>query len=355
MPSRKPDTTGGFHPRIPSGPEITHPSIAAVRLDGRLDRSILSPQLHRVLLGVARIRNAVSSFRMEGERVELDRARDLMESGEPETPSERGVVRLAKAYGELSAGQLPEFTLSGIERSHRRLFAGTLDDGVVGRYKTVANVITDVSETIVRFHPTPPERVAGELTALLEWVEGPGMAGLPPVTAAIFLAEFESIHPFLDGNGRLGRFLNVALLQRLGLRNAALVPLDTRFFRTSDHYYEALATTNLGTNYQLWTRYYVRELKKAYELAGRRGDLSKTVGRFSKPSTRAVAQWVLAGSGDWFHRGDYPNPRGYSGPALWGWLQELVRAGMLEERGAAKGREYRIKSESLAEAYGRLA
>jgi len=355
MPPRKPDTSGGFRPRSPSGPEITHPSIGAIRLDGRLDRSILSPQLHRVLLGVARLRNAVSSFRMEGERVELDRAREVLESGRPESPSERGVVQLANAYGELSTGKLPEFSLSGFERTHRRLFEGTLDDAVVGRYKTVANVITDVSETVVRFYPTPTERVQSELTALLEWLEGPGMAGLPPVTAAIFLAEFEAIHPFLDGNGRLGRFLNIALLQRLGLRNAGLVPLDTRFFRTSDHYYRALATTNAGTNYQLWTRYYVRELEKAYELAGKRGDLSRTVGRFTKPSTRAVLQWILAGSGDWFHRGDYPNRPGYSGPALWSCLQELVRADLLEERGAGKGREYRVKSAFLAEAYGRLA
>jgi Fic family protein len=143
------------------------------------------------------------------------------------------------------------------------------------------------------------------------------MAGLPAVPAAIFLAEFEAIHPFLDGNGRLGRFLNIALLQRLGLRNAGLVPLDTRFFRTSDHYSEALATTNAGRSYQRWTRYYVRELETAYEVSLKRGDLTRALGRFSKPSTRAVVPWIVTGSGDRFHRGDYSNPRGYRGPALW--------------------------------------
>jgi Fic family protein len=355
MATRKPDTTAGFRPGTPSAPEITHPSIAAVRLDGQLDRSILSPQLHQVLLGVARIRNAVSSFRLEGERVELDRARELMESGHPESPTERGVVQLAKAYGNLSAGKLPDFTVDGIERAHRLLFEGVLDDATVGRYKAAANVITDVTETVIRFYPTPPERVRDELTALLNWLNGPGTAGIPPVTAAIFFAEFEAIHPFRDGNGRLGRYLNVALLHRLGLRNAGLIPLDTRFFRTSDRYYDALATTNRGTSYHLWTRYYVRELRKAYELAAKRGDLSRTLGRFSKPSTQFVLRWILTGSGDWFHRGDYPNRQGYSGPALWSCLQELVRAGVLDERGAAKGREYRIKSEFLAQVYGRLA
>jgi hypothetical protein len=77
--------------------------------------------------------------------------------------------------------------------------------------------------------------------------------------------------------------------------------------------------------------------------------------RYSKPSTRAVLHWVLSGSGDWFQRGEYPNRRGYSGPALWGALRELVTGGVLEARGEAKGRQYRIKSDFLAEVYGRLA
>jgi Fic family protein len=355
MRTRKPDTTRGFHPRIPGTPDTVQPALSALRLDGGLDRSVLSPQLHQVLLGVARLRNAVSSFRLEGERVHLDRARDVLETGRPETNVERGILQLARAYRDVSAGKLPEFSLAGIERAHRELFAGVLDDALVGRYKTSANVITDVSETVVRFEPTPPERVRGELAALLAWLAEATGAGLPPVTAAIFFAEFEAIHPFPDGNGRLGRYLNVALLHKLGLRNSALIPLDTRFFRTSDRYYAALASTNTGKAYHLWTRYYARELHKAYEVAVGRGDLRGTLEQFSRRSTQSVLLWVLSGAGQWFHRGDYPNPRGYSGPAVWGALQELVRAGLLEERGAAKGREYRLKSGFLADVYGRMA
>ncbi len=246
----------------------SQPALAALRLDGGLDLSVLSPQLHQVLLGVARLRNAVSSFRLEGERVHLDRARDVLETGRPETTTERGILQLARAYRGVSAGKLPEFSLAGIERAHQTLFAGVLDEAVVGRYKTSANVITDVSETVVRFEPTPPERVRRELAALFAWLAGAAETGLPPVTAAIFFAEFEAIHPFADGNGRLGRYLNVALLHKLGLRNSALIPLDTRFFRTSDRYYAALASTNSGNDYFLWTRYYARELQKAYRSRG---------------------------------------------------------------------------------------
>lgn len=353
MPTSKPDTSGGFDPKIPGGMDTTAPSIAALRLDGKLDRSILSPRLHLVLLGIARVRNAVSSFRMEGERVELDRARDLVLAGNPETPSETGVLKLANAYRDLADGRLPDFSTKGVVRAHELLFTGVLSRDIVGRLKTSQNTITDVTETVVKFYPTPPNRVRQELDALFRWLDRSAGTLLPSVAAALFFAEFEAIHPFANGNGRLGRYLNLALLRKLGMINAPLVPLDTRFFRTSDQYYESLASTNAGQSYFLWTRYYAKELRRAYELAASRGDLRRALDGFSKPSTRALLSWVLSGSGEWFHRGDYPNRPKYSGPALWGALQELVRAGILESHGEAKGRQYRLKSDFLAGTYGR--
>ena len=304
---------------------------------------------------MARVRNAVSSFRLEGERVELDRARQLLATRRPESPAEQGVLQLAQAYRDVSEGKLPEFSILGFQDAHRRLFRGALDEGVVGRIKTRDNVITDISGSIVRLEPTPAVRVREELHALLEWIGSNEGRHLPSVIAAVFLAEFEAIHPFPDGNGRLGRFLNIALLKRLGLEHAALVPLDTRFFRTSDHYYEYLGSTNSGRDYGLWTRYYATELRKAYEAAYRRSDLREILARFRRPSTRAILEWVLQGEGEWFRRGDFPNPRSYSGPALWYAFQDLVEHEILEERGEGKGREYRLRSKFLASVYGRLA
>ena len=355
MALKKPDTTQGFHPSPPSGPDILGPSLTAVRLDGALERSQLSPQIHQVLLGINRVRNAVSSFRLEGERVELDRARQVLATRKPESPAERGILQLAQAYRDVSEGKLPEFSVDGFQDAHRRLFRGVLDEKVVGKIRTHDNAITDTSGSIVRFEPTPAVRVREELDALVEWMQSTAGEGLPSVVAAIFFSEFEAIHPFPNGNGRLGRFLNIALLKRLGFRHAARVPLDTRFFDTSDRYYECLARTSSGRDYTVWTRYYVTELRAAYEAAYRRGDLRKTLARFRRPSTHAVLAWALLGEGEWFRRGDFPNPKRYSGPALWYAFQDLVEHGVLEKRGEGKGREYRLRSKFLVDEYGRMA
>ncbi|MCI4329617.1 MAG: Fic family protein [Thermoplasmata archaeon] len=351
MPASKPDTSHGFRPSVPYSEDIVRPANEILRLDGRLETRLLSTQLHQVVLGVARLRNAVSSLRMEGEVVEMDRARAVLEGGRPTSPTEDGFLRLAKAYGGLSRGVLPELSIRGIVQKHRELFDGVLESASAGRLKTEQNSIISSGTGRPIFLPTPPERVEAELNALLDWYRTDRYRFPSPVTAGLFFAEFQAIHPFGDGNGRIGRYLNSAILQDLGLKRISAVPLDLRFFRSSDHYYEFLATTNSGSNYALWIRYFVKEVEHAYRLADRQANLAPVVNKFTRPSTRSVLRWVLGGEGGWFRRGDFPNPRKLSAPAVWAALDELRRGGIVEARGERRGRAYRLNSRFLAELY----
>jgi Fic family protein len=360
MPREKRDTAGGFHPRLLPRDDIGRPAAACLRLDGVLETRLLSPQLHQVLLAMTRVRNAVSSFRLEGENVALDRARELVDGRAPSTPSETGVLRLARAYTELGGNRTPPLTIDGLLAIHRRLFEGILydDRGVqredwVGVLKPAQNYILNEGSGTLRFTPTPPERTERELAELLSWYRESRFSLLPPIIAAIFFAEFEAIHPFMDGNGRVGRYLNLVLLKDLGCVKSPLIPLDARFFRTSEKYYETLGTTNSGEDYYTWTRYFVHELESAYRAASQQANLAPLVTTFTRESTRQVLTWVLAGTGAWFGRGDYPNPSGYSQPALWAALDELRKAGILEARGERRGRKYRLRSRFLAEIYSR--
>ena len=353
MPLEKRDTSGGFSPTLHPGDDIGAPAVECVRLDGVLETRLLSPQLHQILLGMARLRNAVSSFRLEGETVDLDRARQVLDSGKPETPSEIGVLRLAKAYSEVSMGKGPTLTIQGLLDAHRALFKGLLQTDWVGALKQQQNYIINAGSGSLRFTPTPPQRTEKELERLFEWLDRAKFTLPVPVIASLFFAEFEAIHPFMDGNGRLGRLLNIAVLTKLGLRKAALIPLDTRFFRTSDHYYEFLGATNTGSDYYSWARYYVGQMRQAYKAAAWQANLEPFVSKFSRESTRRVLLWVLQGTGAWFARSDYPNPQGYSPPAIWSALSELNKAGVLEQVGERRGRRYRLRSRFLADVYSR--
>jgi Fic family protein len=325
-----------------------------------LETRLLSPQLHQVLRATARVRNAVSSFRLEGENVALDRARELVEGRAPSTPSETGVLRLARAYSELGGNHTPPLTIDGVLDIHRRLFDGILfddrgaqRDDWVGVLKPAQNYILNEGSGTLRFTPTPPKRTERELAGLLAWYREARFSLLPPIVAALFFAEFEAIHPFMDGSGRVGRYLNLAILKDLGCVKSPLIPLDARFFRTSERYYETLGTTNSGADYYIWTRYFVHELESAYRAASQQANLAPSVSKFSRESTRRVLRWVLAGTGAWFGRGDYPNRSDYSQPALWAALDELRKAGILEAQGERRGRKYRLRSQFLAEVYAR--
>ncbi len=360
MPLTKRDTSAGFHPNLRVRDDVGAPATECLRLDGILETRLLSPQLHQILLGMARVRNAVSSFRLEGESVELDRAREIVAGAAPGSPSEEGVARLARAYSGLAGNRLPDLSVDGVKEIHHTLFTGLLHDGKgvlrddwVGVTKPEQNYIINEGSGSLRFTPTPPHRTIPELESLFDWYRSSRYDYLAPVVAALFFAEFQAIHPFMDGNGRVGRFLNIAILRDLGCSKAPLIPLDTRFFRTSENYYEFLGTTNSGENYSLWARYFASQTKEAYKAAAKQANLSPLISDFTRESTRRVLRWVLGGTGEWFSRSDYPNPSRYSQPALWAALDELKAAGILEARGERRGRRYRLRSQFLAEVYSR--
>lgn len=84
------------------------------------------------------------------------------------------------------------------------------------------------------FVPPPPEYVPALLEDLLEYVNS--FEGSPIVHAALVHAQFETIHPFVDGNGRTGRALIHTILRRRDATRNALIPLSTVFAaRTSEY------------------------------------------------------------------------------------------------------------------------
>lgn len=351
MAQRKRDTSAGYRPTVPATPDIIPSAIACIRLDGRLDALAVSPALHQVMLGMARIRNIVSSLRIEGQAIDLDAARRVLETEKASTPQERETLRLSRIYSRFHNSKPPPLTVESVCALHREVFRGSMDDA--GKLKTEENGVRNRTTGEWLFLATPPKRTRAELEELFRWLRTRAPLHPPPVAAGLFFAEFQAIHPFHDGNGRIGRLLNIAVLRHLGLRNPALVPLDGRFFRTHDKYYEYLSTTNDGRTHHLWVRYYVKEMRRAYEIAASRGDLRGLVDRQSRPSNRAVLEWVLTGDGSWFAKGEYPNPRGYSGVAVYKALWDLSKTGVLEARGQRKGRRYRLSTAFLSRIYGR--
>lgn len=353
--NRKRDTSKGFGPRIALTKDVTAPSRNALRMDGRLEATVLSPALQQLLLKMARIRNVVSSLRIEGEVIELAAARRAIEAGHGTTDAETMALRLAAEYSVIHTtrpSKLPEPTIPLVLDLHKRVFDGFNHDTNPGELKTQQNGIKDLTAGTFTYEATPPSRTPAELERLFEWFQENRDRLPPAVVGALFFAEFQAIHPFHDGNGRIGRLLNLLVLKKVGYENVALVPLDGRFFRTQTKYYEGLRSTNDGKSWQLWTRYYVGEVEHAYDLALRRADLKVFLETHERASVRKILEWVLTGDGRPFRHGDYPNPSGLSPAAISLALSDLSEEGVLEARGDKRGRTYRLSTQFLRRAYG---
>lgn len=345
-PPQKPSTRHGFRPPAPWGETSRREAHESLRLDGKLEQVRLNPRLHIVTLNHARLRNLVSSYLIEGITVSPQEAEQAIREGTGDRPVQKDMTAFAAKYEEFHrAPRAPRITVDLIRDLHATLFRPeTLDLGRPGEWKTDVNGVFDESRGRGVFLATPPEDTVAELEALLAWYEGEARKLPPAWAAAIFFAEFEAIHPSLDGNGRLGRLLNLLVLKDLGHENAFLVPLDEGFLARRDEYYRTLASTNDGEGHSAWVAFYTRELAAAYGRALDAADFARRAGNELKPAARGLLEWVLAdAAASWFKRADYPNQAGYSDSALTQALAELARAGLLEARGERKARRYKLR------------
>jgi Fic family protein len=159
------------------------------------------------------------------------------------------MVAASSALHELitTVSEHGHFELEHITSAHRALMANDPDEAdYAGRLRDVQNWIggSDYSPRDALHVPPAPERVPelmADLVAYLNRDDVPVM-----VQAAIGHAQFESIHAFTDGNGRIGRALVSAVLRRRGVTRNAVVPLASGLLARRDGYFASLGTYRRG-------------------------------------------------------------------------------------------------------------
>ncbi len=191
------------------------------------------------------LREALASSRIEGTQASLADVLESEASGDPPSADVEEVLNYIDAlqWGLSQLGQLP---LGGrlIREMHRRLLSGVRGrQRMPGEFRTTQNWVGESRSTIetARFVPPPP----AELPPLLaDWEryahEDPDVPLL--VQNALLHYQFETLHPFLDGNGRIGRLLAVFLLVEHRRLPAPLLYLSAYLERDRATYYEALQT-----------------------------------------------------------------------------------------------------------------
>ena len=263
-----------FHPNPLPPPLNWTPALATALADasmlvGRLageGRRLPNPH---VLIRPFIRREAVLSSRIEGTQATLgellaaeagalvDRSPDdLREVGNYVTALEHGLKRLESLPLSLRlVRELHENLMTGVRGGH----------ATPGEFRRSQNWIGRPGETLAqaKYVPPPPDVLGEHLSA---WEKFLHERMLPPlVHVALAHYQFEAIHPFLDGNGRVGRLLITLQLCERNILPAPLLYLSAFFEATRADYYAGLRGVSEGGDWESWVQYFLNGVARQSE------------------------------------------------------------------------------------------
>ncbi len=170
-----------------------------------------------------------------------------------------GLKRLRKGF---------PLSLRLIREIHEVLLSkGRGSDKTPGEFRTTQNWIGGTRPGNAAFVPPPPDRVMecmGQLELFLH-EENPGLPLL--IKAGLVHVQFETIHPFLDGNGRLGRLLITFLLCAGASLHEPILYLSLFFKTNRQLYYDLLTEVRVKGDWERWLEFFLRGVKETSEQA----------------------------------------------------------------------------------------
>jgi Fic family protein len=276
-------------------------------------------------------------------------------------PAEQGIADMLVDLYRTFADPLTHETLF---RWHRMLTTGRRDLKTIGAYRTDQEPMRIVSGPIhhpkIHFEAPPSGALRKEMKGFLDWFKNTAPSrrtSLPAVTrAGIAHLYFVTIHPFEDGNGRIGRALSEKVLSQ-ALGQPTLIALSQTIQNNKKTYYEALQHSSRHNEITPWLVYFADAVLSAQETTQRMIDFlvqktklyDKVRGQLNGRQEKAIARIFREGL-DGFKGGlsaeNYISITGASRATATRDLQDLVDKGVLSRTGMLKSTRYHLNIET---------
>ena len=307
------------------------------------------PQLLETLVEVALVQSTEASNAIEGIAAPRKRIEALV--AERATPCNRPEAEIVGYRHVLdtihrSAPHIP-FKPTVVEQLHRDLYQYTSIPA--GRWKTVENSITETlpdGTVHVRFRTVPAVQTPAAMEELHErfLAARESAEHHPLLLVGCYVFDFLAIHPFRDGNGRIGRLLTLLLLYQSGYAVGRYISLERLISESRQSYYEALEAAGHGWHEEEhhiwpWLDYLLGILLAAYRAFEERANLLAE-GRGAK--TAAIEQFVRARIADEFKIADVREAAlGASDSLIGKVLARLRDEGLIEPLGTGRSARWR--------------
>lgn len=263
--------------RFPPG-ELDYPRIIQALMDAgaalaRYDQELT--RLHNRELFLAPLRNqeAVLSSRMEGAISTIDEILEYDSSEAEDGPAIENVKSdvietvlyrrtLNYAQQEMADGRPLNATL--LRSMHQMLLSfGRGASKNPGQFKIEQNYIGDERSRIVSYIPISPEKLTEGLDRFFAYLEGSDHPEL--IRTALAHLEFEALHPFLDGNGRIGRMLITLLLWSRGVISSPHFFISRYMEEHKDDYIRCMRAVSGENDWTGWILYFLDAVKSQSE------------------------------------------------------------------------------------------
>lgn len=228
--------------------------------DSKIDSNWFLPTLQQ--------KEAIASSAMEGTQATLD---GVLTNNINMTSKDKNINEVANYYTAAERGNmylsLNVFSNDFFFEIHKTLMEGNVrKPEVIGAYRTVQNYIGKTTESkSITFVPPKPEDVPKLMDNLIKYINSPCDSLRPLVRVAIIHAQFETIHPFMDGNGRVGRMLIPMYLYYQKQIELPYFFISEALEQDKARYYSILNEVRTKKNWNEWIKFFLTTVKKQCE------------------------------------------------------------------------------------------
>ena len=259
-----------FPPKIDDYSRLVHSLIAAAAALARYDQMLKGMHNSEILLAPLRSQEAVVSSRMEGTISTLDELLRYEADLEDETKNISPLARndalevflysraMRDAQRSVKDGQpLSQFLI----RSMHKVLLGSGQGAALspGKFETDQNYLADRSRQKILFTPISPERLDEGMEKLVLYMND-AKQEIHIRTALVHL-EFEALHPFKDGNGRIGRMLIPLMLWKAGVLSEPYFYISAYFERHRNDYIDKMREVSASGAWEDWIIFFLEALE----------------------------------------------------------------------------------------------
>ena len=242
-----------FKPVYTISDEVANKLSQIAEIKAMVQRSNLLPAREAFLRRAAVIKMAHTSTSIEGNQLKEYQVKELAGGKRVVAEAEeiREVENYLTALGKIDtlSEENNTFGINQILDIHKTVMGGLTDKEKIGTFRKnlvyVVNVLPNDSEQLA-YTPPPAKQVPILIEILIRWLKDNQQIH-PIIRAGLFHYQFETIHPFTDGNGRTGRLMTLLHLYQSGWDFKKVLVLEDYYNRDRKKYYESLQT---GKTYQ---------------------------------------------------------------------------------------------------------